>query len=134
MIRPLIKISSWICGSCVIVAIIFFGILIAMKGLPPAYAWGLILLYVAGVAIGSFALSYLGGLIVSGNKGALRLGVLIFVLWVMGFYFWWGDICLYMRWGSGACDEAGRLIGITPAILYFGTLWIIAGFLSKKIK
>jgi hypothetical protein len=123
-----IKISSWICATCLIVWIIFLGIICAIKGAPPSLsAWGIISIITAVIAIGSFALSYLGGHIIIGNKGAFRLGVLISVLWVVGSF-----VALepYSRYRM--TEFFG--IGIIPVISYLGILWIISGFLPKKKK
>ena len=127
--RIMIKISSWICGSCLIVWIIFLLIVCVIRGTPPALsAWGRLSIITAVIVLGSFALSYLGGHIIKGNKGAFRLGVLISVLWVACFF-----VALepynnrYRR-----TEFIG--IGIIPVISYLGILWIISGFLPKTKK
>ena len=97
----MIKISSWICGTCLIVWIILFGIACAIEGIPPSsawYFWGIISIITVGVAIGSFALSYLGGHIIRGNKGSFRLGVLISVLWVVVSFIALESIVGYWDW------------------------------------
>ena len=127
----MIKISSWICGTCLIVWIILFGIACAIEGIPPSsawYFWGIISIITVGVAIGSFALSYLGGHIIRGNKGSFRLGVLISVLWVVVSFIALESIVGYWTW------EWFIGIGIIPAISYCGILWVISGFVSQKKK
>ena len=123
----MIKFSSWICGTCLIVWIVFFGIICAIEGFPPSEGWGIIYIITAIVAIGSFALSYLGGHILKGDKGAIRLGVLISVLWVVGSFVAL-DPCRYVNWAQFFG------IGIIPVISYLGILWVISGFLPKKRK
>jgi len=123
-----IKISSWICGTCLIVWIIFLGIGSVFVGPPPPEDWGIISIITAGIAIGSFVLSYLGGHIIRENKGALRLGVLISVLWVVGSFVALEPYNRYMNWTEFLW------IGIIPVISYLGILWVISGFLSKKKK
>ena len=124
----MIKISSWICGICLIAWIIFVGIIWAIESPPPPEEWGFFYIITAGGTIGTFILSYLGGHIVRGNKGAIRLGVLISVLWVVGSF-----VALepYRRYGSWT-EFFG--IGIIPVISYLGILWVISGFLPKKKK
>ena len=127
----MIKISSWICGTCLIVWIILFGIACAIEGIPPSsawYFWGIISIITVGVAIGSFALSYLGGHIIRGNKGSFRLGVLISVLWVVVSFIALESIVGYWTW------EWFIGIGIIPVISYCGILWVISGFVSQKKK
>lgn len=121
----MIKISSWICGTCLIVWIIFIGIIRAIDPPPSSDDWGIISIITAGVAIGSFVLSYLGGHIIRGNKGAIRLGILISVLWVAGSFVAVAPCDMY-DWS----EFFG--IGIIPVILYLGILWVIFGFLYKK--
>ena len=121
----MIKISSWICGTCLIVWIIFIGIMCAIESPPSSEEWGFISVITAIVAILSFALSYLGGHIIRGNKGAIRIGVLISVLSVVGSFVNSGP---YGGW------TAVFRIGIIPVILYWGILWVISGFLPKKKK
>ncbi|MEK6657248.1 MAG: hypothetical protein AABY58_07375 [Nitrospirota bacterium] len=118
----MIKISSWICAACLIVWIIFIDIIFAVEG---TLAWGNISIITAVIAIGSFALRYLGGHIIIGNKGAFRLGVLISVLWVVGSFVALEPYSRYRR-----TEFIG--IGIIPVISYLGILWIISGFLPKK--
>ncbi len=102
--------------------------IICTIGSPSSEQWGNISIITAGVAIGSFALSYLGGHIIRGNKGAIRLGVLISVLWVVGSFVALEPYNRYRHW------EEFFGIGIIPVISYFGILWVISGFLPKKKK
>jgi len=125
----MIKISSWICGTCLIVWIICVGITCATKSTPSSEDWIIISIITAIVAIGSFALSYLGGHIIRGNKGAIRLGVLISVLWVVGSFISFEP---YSRRGNYWTEFFG--IGVIPVLLYLGILWVISGFLPKKKK
>ena len=124
----MIKISSWISGICLIAWIIFVGIMWAIESPPPPEDWGIISIITAGAAIGLFALSYLGGHIIRGNKGAIRLGVLISVLWVVGSFIALEPYNRYRSW----TEFFG--IGIIPVISYSGILWVISGFLPKKKK
>lgn len=124
----MIKISSWICGTCLIVWIIFVGILRAIGSPPSSEEWVIISIITAGITIGSFALSYLGGHIIRGNKGAIRLGVLISLLWVVGFFVAFEPYNRNRYW----TEFFG--IGIIPVISYLGILWVVSGFLSKKKK
>ncbi len=124
----MIKISSWICGTCLIVWIIFVGIMCAIGSPPSSDELGLISIITASVAIGSFALSYLGGHIIRGNKGAIRLGVLISALWVVGSFVAVEPYNRYRNW----TEFFG--VGIIPVISYLGILWVISGFLPKKKK
>lgn len=125
----MIKISSRICGACLIVWVIFLGTIFITVGAPKS-DWRIIPFVTVVIAIVSFALSYLGGYIIRGNKGAFRLGVLFSVLWVVvsfvilepyhyNRYYYWTEFI----W-----------IGIIPVISYLGILWIISGFLPKKKK
>jgi len=121
-----IKISSWICGGCLTAWIIFCGIVSVIENSLPPEEWGFLSIITAGIAIVSFALSYLGGHIIRGNKGALRLGVLISVLWV---------IINFVR--LDPYNKSWNLdnflwLGFIPVISYLGILWVISGFLSKK--
>ncbi|MFH1905008.1 MAG: hypothetical protein ABIK53_05770 [bacterium] len=127
----MIKISSWICGICLVVCIIFVGIMCAIESLPSSKEWGIILIITAGVAIGSFALSYLGGYIIKGNKGAIRLGMLISVLWVVGSFVVFEP---YNRSFGNLHWTEFFGIGIIPVISYLGILWVVSGFLPKKKK
>ena len=118
----MIKISSWICGTCLIVWIIFVGIMSAIESQSSSEKWGFISI-IAGtfeVAIGSFALSYLGGHIIRGNKGAIRLGVLISVLWVVGSFVAFKPYSSHWYW----TEFFG--IGIIPVISYLGILLVIS--------
>jgi hypothetical protein len=145
----LIKISFLICSTCLFGWIIFVGVgsqessqdPTVFKGQwvleseinspHPSEEWGLISAITAGIAIASFALSYLGGHIIRRNSGAIRLGVLISVLWVVVSF-----VVLepYIRsWrGHSLAEFVG--IGIIPVILYWGILWVISGFLPSKNK
>lgn len=124
-----IKISSWICGTCLIVWIIFLGIMWSIYGVPTSSSvWGYISIFTSVIAIGSFALSYLGGHIIIGNKGAIRLGVFISVSWVVGSFVALEPYSRYRKW----TEFFG--IGIIPLISYLGILWVISGFLPKKKK
>lgn len=120
----MIKISSWICGTCLIVLIIFVGIICKIEFPPSSEQLRNISIITAIVAIGSFALSYLGGYIIRGNKGAIRIGVLISVHWVAG------SLVALEPWYW--TELFG--IGIIPLISYFGILWVISGFLPKNKK
>ena len=83
------KIIFWICWSYVIVAIIF---LVGEIWMTPhldhwdLWEYALSALIITAPPMGLFALSYLGSHIVRGNKGAIRLGVLISALWVVCCY------------------------------------------------
>jgi len=125
-----IKISSWICGTCSIVWIIFVGTIRVIEFPPSSEQWGFISITTVGVTIGSFALSYLGGHIIRGNKGAIRLGVLISILWVAVSF-----VALepYNRYRHRYWTDFFG-IGIIPVISYLGILWVISGFLPKKKK
>ena len=126
----MIKISSWICGTCLIAWIVFLGFMIES---PSSADWGIISILSVGVVIGSFVLSYLGGHIIRGNKGAIRLGVLISILWVVVFF-------LVIEPGSGRQSYRYQHwieffeSGFIPVMLYWGILWIISGFLSMNKK
>ena len=122
----MIKISSWICGTCLIVWSIFLGIDYT-KSPPSSEDWVAIFISTAVVVIGSFSLSFLGGHIIKGNKGAIRLGVLISVLWVIAFF-----VVLEPPRHVSWTEFLG--IGIIPVISYSGILWVISGFLPKKSK
>jgi hypothetical protein len=104
------------------------GIICAIESPPSSEDWIVISIITAGVAIGSFALSYLGGHIIRGNKGAIRLGVLISVLWVVGSFVAMEPHNRYRKWTEFV------EIGIIPIISYLGILWVISGFISKKKK
>jgi len=125
----MIKISSWICGTCLIVWIIFM-LITDQSSFNDAGFY----LMTAGGTIGLFALSYLGGHIIKKNQGAIRLGMFISVLWLAGsFVFFLGyDRVQYS-------DEMGTktkfsMVGIIPVISYWGILWVIPGFLPQKKK
>jgi hypothetical protein len=121
--NTLIKISSWICGACVIVWIIIVAIISSSTS-----DWGFISLFTAFIAIGAFALSYLGGHIIIGNKGAIRLSVFVSVLWVVGSFVVLEPYNRYRQW------TCFFVVGIIPVISYLGILWVISGFLPKKEK
>ena len=77
-----------------------------------------------GLAIATFSLSYLGGFIIKKHKGAIRLGVLISVLWIFGV-------------GIASVDERQFaeifiFLGLSPVVFYFSILWVISGFLPNK--
>ncbi len=119
----MIKVSLWICISCLIVWVIFVGAMSAIESPPPSEDWVIISAITIGIIIGSFALSYLGGHIIKRNKGAIRLGVLITVLWTIGSFV--------------ALEPYNRswtvfLIGIIPVVFYWGIIWVILGFSSHK--
>ena len=120
----MIKISFLICGTCLIGWIIF--VMSAIESPPSPEVWGIISAITAGIAIGSFALSYLGGHIIIGNKGAIRLGVFISVSWVVGSFVALEPYSKYWRWTKFFG------IGIIPVISYLGILWVISGFLPKR--
>lgn len=132
----MIKVSFWISVSCLVAWIIFVSVASVIESPPPPDAWGFIAAITSGIAIGSFALSYLGGHIIRENKGAIRLGVLISVLWVVGSFFvalepyiWYLEpYSWYQRW----TEFFG--IRIIPVISYWGILWVISGFLPSKNK
>jgi len=90
--------------------------------------WGDISIATAYIAIGSFALSYLGGHIIKGNKGAIRLGVLISVSWIVGFFVAFEPYNRNRHWTEFI------VFGIIPIISYLGILWVISGFLPEKKK
>ncbi len=123
----MIKISFLICGTCLIGWIIFVGVMSAIDSPPSPEEWGIISAITAGIAIASFALSYLGGHIIRGNSGAIRLGVLISVLWVVVSF-----VALEPYSRSYRGEFFG--IGIIPVISYWGILWVISGFLPSKNK
>ena len=66
------------------------------------------------------ALSYLGGWIVNGHTGAFRLGV------ILTFIYW---IPVYVE-NNDFEDFLG--IGILPAAVFWGTIWVIRGFKGKR--
>lgn len=103
----------------------------AIESQSSSEKWGFIIAGTFEVAIGSFALSYLGGHIIRGNKGAIRLGVLISVLWVVGLFAAFKPYSSH--WDSRSWTEFFG-IGIIPVISYLGILWVISGFLRKKKK
>ena len=111
-----------------IVWIIFVGIMCATAYSFSSFAWGKISIVAAGLTVGSFALSYLGGHIIRGNKGAIRLGMLISVLWVVGSFVTFEPFSKRGSW----TEFLG--IGIIPVVSYLGILWVISGFLSNKNK
>jgi hypothetical protein len=117
-----------------VVWIIFVGIMCAIESPPSSdEEWAFISAITAGIAIGSFALSYLGGHIIRGNKGAIRLGVLISVLWVVGSFVALEPYRSY--WGGKSHSWTEFLeIGIISVISYWGILWVISGFLPSKKK
>jgi len=123
----MIKISSWVSGTFLIVWFLYWGISSATAKIPlTSEAWGGISIAAAGIAIGLFVLTYLGVHVIRKHKGAIRLGVLISVLWVIGFFV---ELEPYKRFGSWA-DFV--VIGVVPVISYLGILWVISGFLPKK--
>ncbi len=128
----MIKISFWICGTCLVVWIIYVGIVSAIGSPPSSEDWGFISAITAGIAIGSFGLSYLGGHIIRGNKGAIRLVVLISVLWVAGFFVALEPYRSYRGKSQSWTEFFG--LGIIPVISYLGILWVISGFLPNKKK
>ena len=119
----MIKISSWICSTCLIVWVIFVAIISSSVN-----NWGDIPIATACIAIGSFAISYLGGHIIKGNKGAIRLGVLISVSWIVGFFVAFEPYNRNRHWTEFI------VFGIIPIISYLGILWVISGFLPEKKK
>lgn len=126
----MIKISSWICGICLIAWIIFVVFIIKLLS---SVRWDIISIVSVCVGIGSFALSYLGGHIIRGNKGAIRLGMLISVLWVVVNFLdiepsFGRHIYRYKQW-----IEFFK-IGFIPVMSYWGILWVISGFLPKNKK
>lgn len=127
----MIKISFLICGTCLMGWIIFVGVMSAIESPPSSKDWGIIYAITAGIAIASFALSYLGGHIIRGNRGAIRLGLLISVLWVVGSF-----VALepYSRSYLGQKWTEFFGIGFIPLISYWGIIWVISGFLTSKNK
>ena len=119
----MIKISFGICGTCLIVWIIFVAIISSSVN-----NWGNISIVTACIAIGSFVLSYLGGHIIKGNRGAIRLGVLISVSWIVGFFVAFEPYNKNRHWTEFI------VFGIIPIIAYFGILWVVSSFLPKKKK
>ena len=120
----MIKISAWICGVCVIAWIIIAVFVIypieptlSSKDWPIAFIIGFIL------GIVSFGLSYLGGNAIKGNKWAIRLIILISVLWIVGWFV--GLEPYYGNW------DDYLVISLTPIIFYLGILWVIARFSRK---
>ena len=124
----MIKVSFWICVSC-LVAWIIFVIVILGNSINPSLSevWVFISAITAGIGIGSFALSYLGGHIIKRNKGAIRLGVLISVLWVIGSF-------VALELPDSYCWTDFLAIGIIPVVSYLGILWVIVGFLPNRNK
>ena len=124
----MIKVSFWICVSC-LVAWIIFVIVILGNSINPSLSevWVFISAITAGIGIGSFALSYLGGHIIKRNKGAIRLGVLISVLWVIGSF-------VALELPDSYCWTDFLAIGIIPVVSYLGILWVIMGFLPNRNK
>ena len=128
----MIKISFWICGTCLVAWVIFVGVICVIESSPPSSeywgGWGIISGITAGLAIASFALSYLGGHIIRRSKGAIRLGVLISVLWVVGHFVASEPGSRFYGWTNFF------VFGIIPVILYWGIIWVISGFLPSKNK
>jgi len=118
----MIKVSSWISGACLLALGCFLGVVIKFP--PSDEELGYIVIFSVGIAIGSFALSYLGCHIIRGNKGALRLGVLVSVMWVVGSF-------VVLEAHNRAWTNL-LAVSMIPVILYWGILWVISGFLSKE--
>ena len=126
----MIKVSSWICVSCLVAWIIFvivMSVICPIEYTRSLYEWVFISVITAGIGIGSFALSYLGGHIIKRNKGAIRLGVFISVLWVIGSF-------VALELPDSYCWTDFLAIGIIPVVSYLGILWVITGFLPNKNK
>lgn len=126
----MIKVSFWICVSCLVAWIIFVSVIFAIDStllLLLSEVWVFISAITAGIGIGSFALSYLGGHIIKRNKGAIRLGVLISVLWVIGSF-------VVLEPPYSYCWTDFLAIGIIPVVSYLGILWVIMGFLPNRNK
>jgi len=120
----MIKVSSWITGACLLAWGCFLGVV--SKFPPSDEELGYIAIFSVGIAIGSFALSYLGCYIIRGNKGALRLGVLVSVMWVVGAF-------VVLEAHNRAWINLFA-VSMIPVILYWGVLWVISGFLSKEVN
>jgi len=120
-VSPTMVICFWTCVACSVVWIVFAVGMCLADGPPFSVAviWAVAISSV-GVAIGSFALSYLGSHIIKRNKGAIRLGVLISFLWAAGSFV--------------AVDNWTEFLvfGIIPVVTYWGILWAIFGFISSK--
>jgi len=122
----MIKTSFWISLVSLVCWVLFVAIVFAIEGPPSNEDWTYILGYTFGVMLGSFGLSYLGGHILKGNKGAIRVGVLVTVLWVLGSF-----VSLEPYYGTWS---AFIWIGVIPIIAYWGILWVIMGFQSSRKK
>ena len=107
---------------------IFVFYAISTKGIPKDSE----ILLIIGVSLLAFILPallvYLGGLIIKGNKGAFRSGVLLSVIWIF--------IVLvvtepYGRYGN---ITDFLLAGILPAIVFWGILWVLNGFVGNNVR
>lgn len=109
----MIKISAWICGVCLIAWIIFVVFVIYPN--EPTFSskdWPLVCIAAFILGIVSFGLSYLGGNAIKGNKRAIRLIILISVLWVVGWFV--GLEPYYGNW------DDYLVIALIPIIFLFG--------------
>jgi hypothetical protein len=122
----MLKISSWICGCFLIVWIILVVMICLSEPSLSAKDWREISITTVIIVVGSFSLSYFGGYIIKGNKGAVRLMILISILWVAGSFVVIEPYNRYRQWGEFV------LVGLIPVISYLGILWVISGFIPSK--
>lgn len=121
------KLSLKVCGISLLLWIIFL-IFMFVKNKPPTTfeELGYISLGTLIVIFGPFLLCLIGFYSVIGNKGALRLALLISFVWAASMYLVINPPHNYSGWRKFLG------VGIIPVAAYLGLIWVFSGFNSHK--
>ncbi len=89
-------------------------------------SWLFISAYTIGVAVGAYVLPYLGYYVIRKNQGAIRLSVLLSVIYVLCVFAEQAPYEYSYNWADFI------YISVVPIFLYWGSIWVISGFLREK--